>query len=498
MVERGYDAASKTRINVNWSTANRSADLELFSDADVTRGRARDLVRNNAYARGVQRAIVRNVVNTGIRPQARVEFGSGRPHQTFNDAAEKLFDKWQKQADVTGRLSFYEMQRLIVSEVVEAGECLVRFVRSSDRSRSLPLALELIEADRLATDHDFMLNRRSANGNEIRRGVEINSEGVPVAYWLYPRHPNDLNALWTRPERFPAGEFLHLFIQERIGQTRGVSHFAPIVRWAHGLHRYVDHEMIAAEVASCFSVAIKTIDGSGGIATPSGEDSSDDDGNTFSHLQAGLVARLLPDEEVQVINPGRSQSESAVFLQMMQRSMAIGTGLSYERLTRDYSQTNFSSNRASDLEDRREFRPMQDWLICNLCIPVWLRFMGWAVRTGANGFPNDTAFMTQFDRWTSHVWQPRGWEWVDPAKEAKASIDAIENNLSTLSDECAGKGKDWRDVQRQRAIELKNWQELQAEFELQAAADSEETETADSEMETDGEEETTETATATA
>jgi capsid protein len=59
------------------------------------------------------------------------------------------------------------------------------------------------------------------------------------------------------------------------------------------------------------------------------------------------------------------------------------------------------------------------------------------------------------------MWVPQGWQWVDPLKEAEASKLAIEQGLSTLSDETASQGKDWEEVVEQRAREQKKIKELE-------------------------------------
>lgn len=462
-VRRSYEAAKSTRVDKKWKPSNQTADMELLGDADTMRARARDLVRNNSYAKGVLRAVLRNVVGHGIKPQAAVEQRNGKPNERFNIAAETLWERWCRTCDIAGRLTFYEMQQMVLSERWEAGECLIRFVNDdTDRSRPIPLALELIEADRFAPDSHFSRGVNRDTGNEVRRGVEIDRNGRPVAYHLYATPPNDLNSFNYRPRRFDASEFLHLYRPTRIGQTRGVTEFASIMRWCHGLHRYVDHEQLAKEVASCLSVVIKTMDGNaaGGIAGSSSEDTTDTSGNAFEFIEPGLVARLMPGEDVSVVNPSRGAEDSKAWIGLMLRSMGVGTGLSYERLTRDYSETNYSSNRAGDLEDRREFRMEQQWLIEKLCRPVWRRFIASASNVGVDGFPSVSQVVSRFDEWTAHVWHAPGWEWVDPEKEAKASQLALAGNLTTYADELGAHGKDWRTVLEQRAREVEYMKSL--------------------------------------
>ena len=471
---RSYDAAKLDRTNSNWLTANRSPDLELQSDAATIRARARDLCRNNAYARAVVNALTRNVVGSGILPQSRIEGAD-----ELNREAETLFSRWQRRADITGHLTFFELQRLVYKEVIEAGECLVHFTAQDDRSRPVSLALELIDADRLAEDAQSGRPMNPDSGNEIRRGVEVNQLGQPVAYWIYDSHPNDLNTIWATPVRRPATEFIHLFKLDRIGQTRGVSLFAPLVAWLKNLHYYMDNELQASAVASCFTAAIKTMAGpaDGGLLDTIDSDSSDTDGNTLEYLQPGMIARLMPGEEIEAINPGRPNSQAEPWIMLMLRSLAVGGGLSYERMARDYTQTNYSSARSSDLEDRKEFRADQAWLIAHLCEPVWQRFIESAVNEGKLSIDAQT-LIEAYDDYTRHTWQCPGWEWVDPTKEVEASAVALENNLTTLSDELGARGRDLLETLEQRAKEKQLLKELDLEQAPEPSNEPEETEVA--------------------
>lgn len=459
---RSYDGAKKNRTNSNWQPSNRSPDAELLSDANVIRARARDLVRNNAYARGIVNALIRNVVGCGIVPQARVSTDQGDAIELINDQIDTLFDRWARVADASGRLTFWEMQRLCYREVIEAGECLVHFTTiDDDRSRPISLALELIDADRLADDYLSLRRASIDTGNELRRGVEVDPLGRAVAYWLYPGHPADLSVGYITPIRRPASEFLHLYRVDRIGQTRGVSTFAPLISWMKHLGYYVDNELQASAVASCFTAAITTMAGpaDGGLLAADETSSSDSDSNTFEYLQPGMVARLLPGESIETVNPSRPNSQAEPWINLILRSLSVGAGLSYERMARDYTKTNYSSARASDLEDRREFRADQEWLEYHLIGPVWQRFIEQAVLEGKLAIPPEQ-LVAEYDRYTRHIYQAPGWEWVDPVKEAQSSQLALQSNLTTLADELGQRGRDLMDTLRQRQREKQLLEDL--------------------------------------
>lgn len=452
---RSYDAGKLDRTNSHWNPGNRSADAEVITDAAIIRGRARDLVRNNAYARGIVNALLRNVVGCGIVPQARITDGQSQPIERLNDQVDVLFDRWARVADASGHLTFWEMQRLAYKEVIEAGECLIHFTTiQDDRSRPCSLALEMIDADRLADDS--LVTRRGAigTGNQLRRGVEVDSLGRPVAYWIYPSHPFDITTGYVTPQRIPADRFLHLFKLDRIGQTRGISLFAPIIGWLKTLGYYVDNELQASAVASCFTAVIKTLGGpaDGGLLSGDSTATTDSDGNSFESIQPGMVARLLPGESVEQIDPSRPNSSAEAWISLMLRSMSVGAGLSYERMAKDYTRTNYSSARSSDLEDRKEFRVDQEWLQYHMVGPVYRRFLEVAVEEERLPITAEQ-LVSGYDRFSAHVYQSPGWEWVDPVKEAEASKLALDANLTTLAEELGQRGRDLIDTLRQRQRE---------------------------------------------
>jgi lambda family phage portal protein len=458
MLSRSYAGAESNRLTANKKPRNQSADQEAAGPwgADALRAWSRMLVRDNAYAWGVVDTIVSSVVGNGILTQSNLP-----DNEELNERRDDLFNDWSRNCDVNGVLDFHSMQSLIQREIVEAGEVLVHMVTMPEGDRGIrrpvPLALELIEADRLAADFDTM--RRMENGNRIVRGVELDELGKPVAYHVYPNHPTDIGVTRQEPIRLLASNVLHLFRRERVGQTRGISWFAPVVSWLRDLGTYLENEMVASAISSCFTAAIKT-------KTPvsmlgaSGDDTQDEAGNTYDYIQPGQIMHLQPDEDISFGSPGRPNSGAEPWISLMLRGVAVGTGLSYETVARDYSKTTYSANRASQLEDRRRFRCWQLYLKHQLCEPVWYRFCEAAAMSGQRDFPTAAELLNNPMKAAPVEFQATGWEWVDPVKEQKASEAAIAANQSTLAYELGAKGRNWRKVLMQRAKEREFMQEL--------------------------------------
>jgi lambda family phage portal protein len=483
-LKRSYSGSEPSRIAAGRKPKNYSADQELLGPwgADTMRAWARDLVRNQAYANGVVDTIVSSVVGCGINPQSVYETPEGDDIELVNDIRDRTFELWAEACDINGAMSFWELQALSLREMVEAGEVLLRIHRTSGKesrgvSRPVPLALELIEADRLAGDKDTYASRLAKSGeNRITRGVELDRYGKPVAYWIYPDHPLQPYTFDRTPERIPAGEIIHLFRRDRVGQSRGVSWFAPVLSWLRDLGIYVDNELQASAVASCFTVAIKSETPVGSLIDPDGGDATDSAGNLYEQVSPGMVMRLNPNEDVVGLNPGRPNSASEPWIGLMLRAIAVGTGLSYEIVARDYSQTNYSSNRASQLEDRRRFRRIQAYLQHHLCQPVWDAFCEQAALAGVDGFPSSTELLDDRRKYAPVEWQTPEWEWVDPTSEQSAAQSAIDSFMSTYQTELGSRGRSWRTVFYQRAKEDKLKTRLgllsPAEKEIEATASS--------------------------
>ncbi len=461
---RSYSGAEANRLTNHSKPQNRSANSEMAGPfgADSLRAWSRKLVRDNAYAWGVVDTIVSSVVENGITAQSVYETDEGLDQEELNWSRDAVWQEWCEVADYNGEYTFAEIQRMAQREMVEAGEVLIHLVKLPSNKangihRPVPFALELIEADRLATDYDvYKVRGQGAGTNRIVRGVELDDKGRSVAYWVYESHPSDVNQpLADKPIRLLAADVLHLFRRERIGQSRGVPWFAPVAGWLRDLGIYVDNEIQTSAVAACFGVAIKTSGGVTGLNGPTDSDSSDTNGNTLEYLEPAMVARLRKDEEIEVINPARPNSSADPWIKLMLRGIAVGTGLSYEVVARDYSQTSYSSSRTSQLEDRRRFRCWQNYLVNHLCQPVWDRFCETAAIQGVRDFPSSAELLADRRKCTAVEWQTPEWEWVDPTSEQQASQNSIDALQSTYATELGSRGRNWKSVFYQRAKEEK-------------------------------------------
>lgn len=474
----GYQGAKRDRMTDDWRPRQLSPSSIHRMDAADLRNRSRDLVGNNPRAKSVVDAYVANVIECGIDPKPRLEEG-------VRDQWSHAWNHWTgasglaNEADITGQQPFNELTALWLEEIIVSGGCLVHYrVMRPSRNRRIPLALNLIPEEQFVDDQDdfIQFQNKKKSKNPVVRGVEIEeSTGRAVAYWI--RQAVLTSDYQDEPVRIPADQCHYSFFRKRVGQYRGVSllHAAVMMLWKLGY--YTDNELQASAIRSCYAAVISQ--------TPEdmqdGADFNDGDpdgpivdqyGNPLEKLQPGIIARLTAPGKITGVGPNVPTSDSIGWVNFIERSIAIGANLSYEEIARDYSRGNFSSTRASANADRKRFRPMQKFVVNNLCAPTYRRFAQWASMRGIEGFPTMDAFSANMDEWLSVEWRTPGWASVNPWDDARAADLEIRNGMNTRENYVGARGKDWEDVLHQLGRENQTAEDNGLTFEMLVAADS--------------------------
>jgi len=358
LVERAYDGAKTGRRTSGWTTGGTSANAEIAPAMTLLRNRSRDLVRNNPYAAKAINALVSNAIGIGITA-------------TLSDGQD-LWNTWVKECDAEGQLDFYGLQLLVARTVRESGECLVRLrYRLPSDGLSVPLQLQVLEPDYL--DHTRFENL--PNGGWIQHGIEYDAIGRRAAYWMYKQHPGELapNLNGLVSYRVAATDVLHIYEKTRPGQSRGVPVLAPSMLKMRDLDDYEEAELVRKGIEACFAAFVKTdVDGlTMGEASPESESSA----RRIENLSAGMIQYLKPGEDVTFGSPSGVQGYND-YIRTQLHAIAAGAGITYEQLTGDLSQVNYSSIRAGTLEFRRMVEQWQ-WLtfipmFCEPILKAWL------------------------------------------------------------------------------------------------------------------------------
>ncbi len=120
--------------------------------------------------------------------------------------------------------------------------------------------------------------------------------------------------------------------------------------------------------------------------------------------------------------------------------MAAALGLPYANLSADMLKANYSNTRAALLEFRRRIEAFQhSVLVFQLCRAVWTRWMDTAVLSGRLDLPD---YEQRRADYLDCSWLPPRWDWVDPLKDIRAEINAIEAGLKSRTQAIAERGFD--------------------------------------------------------
>ncbi|MBF0341828.1 MAG: phage portal protein [Magnetococcales bacterium] len=422
IMRREYDGAKTGRRTDGWITAGKDANAEISTASTRLRNRARDLVRNNPFAAKAVITYAASMVGSGIRPRPKAD------SKALDARITGLWEDFSNQCDADGRTNFYGLQTLMVRSMVESGECLLQMIsRPASSGLTVPLQLRVLEADHL----DVTRDRNLPGGGFIQQGIEFDGSGSRVAYWLYPQHPGSATTSSTssaiKSIRIPASDVIHLFDRMRPGQNRGVTWFAPALLRMRDLDDYDEAELVRKKIEACFVAFVVNAD-PGQVMTQV-KNASDE--KRVESFEPGMISYLPPGKDVRFGSPA-STSGYVEYMRWHFHAVSAAMGLTYELLTGDLSQVNYSSLRAGLIEFRRRIDAMQrQLLIPQLCIPIWNRFLTTAQAAGLIG---SGTIRTQ--------WTPPRFEAVDPQKDTMGEILLIRAGLMSLAEGIARQGYD--------------------------------------------------------
>ncbi|MBO6522122.1 phage portal protein [Thalassospira sp.] len=450
---QSFEGARMARRLASWRVGSDGINAAIRQGGDVLRARSRDLVRNNPYANNATTSFAAHAIGAGIKPSSLIEDAD------LKDRIQRLWLAWTDEADADGLTDFYGLQSIAARTVFEAGECFFRLrPRRPKDGLVVPLQLQILPSEQLPFAHSETL----PNGNEVIFGIEFDRLGRRVAYHFLRQPPGDVrqNADHSRV-RVPANQVLHIFNPVAEGQIRGVPWLTPAMTRLWLLEQYDDAELDRKKVAAMFAAF---------VTKPSPEEMMGEDGATKDQdnaaligLEPGTLQMLLPGEDIKFSDPADVGGSYEAFQYRTLLACCSAMGVPYTNVTGDLRQANYSSLREGKLEFRRRMWQFQhNVMIFQMCRPVWRRWMEDAVLSGALDI-GDYAQMP--GRYLPAKWIPPKWDWVDPLKDRKAEIEAINAGLKSRSDVIESEGYDAEEVDRRIAADRAREEALGLKFE---------------------------------
>lgn len=468
-----------------WNAPQQSADAALLPTFYRGNARADDLVRNNPHAaNGVQLHqdhIVGNLFRLSYRPNYQF---LGISRDDARAMAKDVQAAWTEYAedphcllDAERKRTFTMMIREGVATHAFNGEVAVQPVWDTDAGSIFRTRFKMISPKRIRNPGG------ASDTRERRAGIELNKNGAPKAYWVSDDNYPSLSAGKSR--RIPAylsngrTAFIHVFEPAEDGQTRGDNVFYSVMERMKMLDTLQQTQLQSAIVKAMYAATIESaLDSEKAFefiagAGPSGAGAKNPlidymeaiesfhqklniklGGVKVPHLMVGDSLNLQTSQSA---DNGFTPLESSLL-----RSMAAGLGVSYEELSRDYSQTSYSSARASANISWRYYMGRRRFIAARQASLMFGCWFEEAIARRIIKLPSSAkyGFYEARNSWTYALWIGAGRMAIDGLKEVQESAMRITTGLSTYEDELALQGRDYEEVFEQQQFEIGRRREL--------------------------------------
>lgn len=414
-----YEAANPGKTRKGRREAG-SGNVAVSRAGTTLREQARHLEQNHDLAKGALDVLVQNTIGPagiGIEPQPRNL--DGEIHDGLAHQLGELWKDWQKKPEVTWQHDWASCQRLLARSWFRDGEAFNQVIEGInpylDHGTKVPLSLEMLEADyiplHLMSNGAASLWGVQTVSGVIVQGVEINTWGRPIGYWVYKEHPADFPVLLASAalKRIPSGSMQHIATRHRIRQIRGVSVFATVIARLDDLKDYEESERVAAKVAASMAAYIKK-------GAPDDYDASTGGERDMRFSPGMIFDDLKPGEEIGTIDTNRPNPNLETYRSGQLRAAAAGWGTTYSSVSKNYNGS-YSSQRQELIEGYGAYGILSSEFGARIVRPTYERFVAMAVAARLIKLPADLDPSTL----DACLLIPPQMPWIDPEKEANAN-----------------------------------------------------------------------------
>ena len=435
---RIFDSAKNNRLTSDWPSFPVPADWIIRLHQRILVARSREQCANNDYAKSYLRMCRQNIVGPqGVTLQAASKTSKGTLDPITNKAIEDAFACWghRKTADIGGKNSWRAIQAACVVSAAKDGEFMLRKIFGK-KAGAFGLALQMLDPQRCQVDFDrFDL----PGGAFIRAGIEYDEFSRPQAYYFSTTKDSDAwynyQYAGNSYQRIPADEIIHGYLEEIVGQKRGLPWLATSLFRIKQMQGFEDAAIVNARIGAAKMGFLQWEAGTGPIDDEDEAPEIDAEAGTFHELPPGLTMKEF--------NPTYPSGEFAVMMKHLLRSMASGGGVPYNELASDLEGVNFSSIRQGTLDSREHWKEMQEWLIESLHQPVFEAWLPQALLRRKIVTDDGLALpVANIAKYEAVIWQPRRWQWIDPRADVDGAVESKNNFLASPGQLIREQGRD--------------------------------------------------------
>ncbi len=490
----GMEGAERTsRETFTWQASPINPDRRINPGKPIADARAADIVMNDGLARGALSSHMDGTVGAQFRLNSKIVWQAipGGTAAWATEAQRIIEQRFRLTAesnacwlDASGMNTFTGLIRLAVCGFVVTGEVLATSEWLTTAGRPCKTAVQMVSPDRLMNP-DW-----SDDSKFIRRGVEVDVRGKPVAYYIHSQHPtafyweDSLNAPRRVAVAKPWGrkQVIHVIEQLFPDQHRGIADMVSVLKKMKMTKQFQEVTLQNAVLNASYAAAIESemptpeliaamggdVDGyNKAIGTFLNGLTTYLSGAENINLDGVMIPHLYPGTKLQMRALGTPGGVGTGFEDSLLRHTSAGLGLNYEEFARDYRKLSYASAKLSDAKTVRFMNSRKKMVADRTADEIYSLWLEEEIAQGNIPLPpgqDRECFYAPLakEAFTNCTWVGSGRGQIDELKETQAALLRIKAGLSTREKEIARLGEDYREVFAQ----LEDEQELAAAHNL--------------------------------
>lgn len=416
-------------LGTNYDSITPSSHYNVFSwendaDDDIAdivdlRATAREYYNNNGYYSGIIECATDHVIGSGIFPKSTIKASQTGLSETRIKEIEKELDSyfmsWANSTicDITGKDNFFLMQRLAYHNFKLDGDNFA-VLPLRQFSNNKILQVQLIDAQDICSQNtDFIA------------GIKVSNDRLPLQYSIRQE-----DGTYRTVNAFTKGKrnVLHTFKRSRPKQVRGIPFLNNVTRDLVGIDDYMKAELGASKLSALFFGSISTnaknpvFGQSDLLGNPTEQKQTEK--NT---VKENSITQLKTDESLNIHDMGRDNPNFDRFVMTNLEKVSTKTRIPLEIIL-DKFVSSYSASRAAMLQMQKFTKPERMLFVNSFCKPIRDQVLTWAVLSGELNIPEFFTFRSAI---LNCMWIGEPMGSVDPGKDIKANIEAINARLKT-------------------------------------------------------------------
>jgi capsid protein len=378
-------------VSNGWSGEQFTGGMPQVADVDIdlesARRRSRAAFTTSLYARGLLTRLVTNEIHTGIELEASPpESLSTLDEESLNSWDENVEDRfyiWSRTkglADQKNELNFFEMQAQARLEALIDGDILC--IMNIDPETQLPKITHVL-ADYVTGGDSSKIKK----GHEIIDGVEIDSNGKHVAYWISTDQDLEQRRIpaWSKDGSRRIA-WLYYSTARRCGKVRGEPLLTTLLQSIVEMGTYRGAVQRRANIQSFLSIFIKkdaSLPGGFNAAAAGVRNSSTPAPTAASPGRIFKTAQWIPGTVVEELNQGEdviypNNSQSDMQYQAMEDAFIAAIAWACEmppEILKLSFNSNYSASQAANNEFNSYLSLIRDRFGANYNQPVYEQWL---------------------------------------------------------------------------------------------------------------------------